>query len=193
MKKLLVVDDEAGIRESLSLALLDEFEVSTAASAEEALDQIGRSRPEVMVLDQSMPGLGGLGLLEKLGGQNVPGTVMLSGQVDVEMVRQAMHLGADDLLSKPFDVAELKRMLHQAAGHIRRDTATDLPLALRGARAVGQASAQTTPLPVRSRWLSRTMVAEAVSECRGDRELAAQRLGMNKAELDSVSEELLEQ
>jgi DNA-binding NtrC family response regulator len=192
MTKVLVVDDEAGIRESLSLALRDEFEVSTAASAEEALDQIRRSPPEVMVLDQSMPGLSGLGLLEMLDGQGVPGTVMLSGRMDVKLARRALHLGAEDMMSKPFDLVQLKRMLHQASDHVRCDHPADLPFALRGARAVGEASTQTTPLPVRSRWLSRTVVSEAISECRGDRVLAAQRLGMSAVELDEFSKELLE-
>ena len=131
MKRVLVVDDEAGIRESLSLALRDEFEVSTAASAEEALDQIRRSPPEVMILDQGMPGLSGLGLLEMLDGQVLPGTVMLSGRLDVKLARQAMHLGAEDMMSKPFDVEQLKRMLHQASDHVRCDRPVVLPLALR--------------------------------------------------------------
>jgi DNA-binding NtrC family response regulator len=192
MTKVLVVDDEAGIRESLSLALRDEFEVTTAASAEEALDQIKRSPPEVMILDQSMPGMSGLGLLEMLDGHGLPGTVMLSGRMDVKLARQALHLGAEDMMSKPFDVVQLKRMLRQASDHVRCDHPVDLPFALRGGRAVEQASAQTTPLPVRSRWLSRTVVAEAISECRGDRTLAAQRLGMSAVELDEFSKELLE-
>lgn len=192
MKKVLVVDDDAGIRESLSLALRDEFEVSTAASAEEALDQIRRSPPEVMILDQGMPGLSGLGLLEKLDGRGLPGTVMLSGRLDVKLARQAMHLGAEDMMSKPFDLVQLKRMLHQASDHVRCDRPVVLPLALRSGLAVKQASNQTTPLPVRSRWLSRTLVSEAISECRGDRALAAQRLGMSAVELDEFSAELLE-
>lgn len=192
MKTVLVVDDDAAVRESLCLALDGEFEVSTAASAEEALDKIGRYRPQAMVLDQGMPGLSGLGMLERMDGRGLPGTIVLSGDVDVEMARQALHLGAEDLLAKPYDVEELKRMLHQASGHVRCDRPVDLPFALRGARAVSQASTQTAPLPVRSRWLSRTVVAEAISECRGDRALAAERLGMSIEELDGFSAGLLE-
>ena len=192
MKTVLVVDDEAGLRESLSLALRDEFEVSTASSAEEALELIERSRPEAMVLDQGMPGISGLGLLARLNGQDAPGTIMLSGKMDLDLARRALHLGAEDLMGKPFDVAELKKMLHQATDHAHRARPEEEPLALRGARVMDQAALQTAPLPVRSRWFSRTMVAEALSECRGDRAMAARRLGMNAAELENFSEQLLE-
>jgi DNA-binding NtrC family response regulator len=186
MTQVLVVDDDAAIRESLSLALVDEFDVTTASSAEEALDHLTRERPEVMVLDQYMPGMSGLGLLEQLGGMSCPGTIMLSALVDVDMARQAMHLGANDLMAKPYDLEMLKQKLRAAAELQPRGRHDGIPLALRVARTVARAVAQKGTLPARSLWLSRTVAAEAVSACRGDRALAAERLDISTAELNAL-------
>jgi DNA-binding NtrC family response regulator len=173
------------------MALGEDFEVTTAASAEEALSRLDRDRPEAMVLDQNMPGMSGLGLLESLGGQAVPGTVMLSALVDVDLVRQAMHLGVDDLMSKPCNVAELKRSLHKASENAHCGPQELVPFALRGARALERAQEQQGSLPERTRRLSKAVLAEAVSECRSDRELAARRLGMDLEELKRLSADLL--
>ena len=192
MIKVLVVDDDEGVRESLSEALLDEFEVSTASSGENALEQIGRSKPQAMVLDHCMPGLSGLGLLEKLEGKDVPGTIMLSALADVDMARQAMHLGAEDLMAKPCDVNVLKRKLHLASERARPAKSVEVPFALRGARAVEEASSKEGSLSGRSQWLSKRVIAEAISESRGDRDLAAYKLGMSLRELDIMVADLRE-
>jgi DNA-binding NtrC family response regulator len=190
MTQVLVVDDDAAIRESLSLALVGEFDVTAVSSAAEALDHLSRERPEVMVLDQFMPGMSGLGLLERLHGGFIPATVMLSALADTDMARQAMHLGADDLLAKPYDLAALKLKLHAAADRPRLGLDADTPLALRGARILAEAVAATGPLAQRSAQLSRLLVAEAITECRGDRKLAAERLDLDVAELNRLAGDL---
>lgn len=186
MTQVLVVDDDAAVRESLSLALVDEFDVTVVSSAAEALDHLSRERPEVMVLDQFMPGMSGLSLLERLEGGFVPGTVMLSALLDSDMARQALHLGADDLMAKPFDLAALKLKLHAAADRPHRAHKEDPPLALRGAHILAKAVTKNGPLAQRSLQLSRVLVTEAITECRGDRKLAAERLDLGLAELNSL-------
>jgi DNA-binding NtrC family response regulator len=190
MKRVLVVDDDEALRESLSMALTDEFEVSTAASAEEALAILEHGGAQAMVLDEEMPGLSGLGLLERLCGRNLPGTIMLSGRASVELARQAMRLGASDLLAKPCNVNQLKEMLHRAAERVPRSGDEVQPLALFGARALKEAWAQEgSPLPERSRRLSRVVAVEAIRVCKGDRLLAAERLDISPAELDWLASE----
>src|SRR5216117_2757674 len=63
--RVLVVDDEMGVRESLRAILHGECEVITASSGEAALEVLGRESIEVMTLDLKMPGLGGIGVLER--------------------------------------------------------------------------------------------------------------------------------
>lgn len=183
MTSVLVVDDEASVREGLKLALSGEFTVSTAASAEEAFEKISRWHPETMVLDQNMPGLSGTGLLEKLAFGEAPATVFLSGRADVKLARQAMHLGAEDLLSKPCDIGALKLSLRQAAARVRGGRHEESPLALRAALAMRHAADGGGSLDEQTRRCGRAMVAEAVAECRGDRVSAAVRLGLSLPEL----------
>src|SRR6184192_4848160 len=63
--RVLVVDDEMGVRESLRAILHGECEVVTAASGEAALEVMARDPIDVMTLDLKMPGLGGIGVLER--------------------------------------------------------------------------------------------------------------------------------
>src|SRR5439155_8993123 len=64
--RLLIVDDERGVRESLRAILQGECEVLTASSGDEALAIVGREPVDVLTLDLKMPGLGGIGVLERI-------------------------------------------------------------------------------------------------------------------------------
>ena len=66
MARLLVVDDEPGVRESLRMLFKDDCEVVTAASVDEATQLLASSQPDLMLLDLVMPGRGGLDLLAEL-------------------------------------------------------------------------------------------------------------------------------
>jgi CheY-like chemotaxis protein len=63
--RILVVDDEMGVRESLRAILQSDCEVVTASTGEEALDVVARAPVDIMTLDLKMPGLGGIGVLER--------------------------------------------------------------------------------------------------------------------------------
>src|SRR3982074_187638 len=78
---LLVVDDEAGIRESLSSILTDEgYDVESAASAEEALERAAAGDIEVVLLDVWLPGIDGLEALSRLqASPRPPAVIMISG------------------------------------------------------------------------------------------------------------------
>ncbi|MBM3321738.1 MAG: sigma-54-dependent Fis family transcriptional regulator [Candidatus Eisenbacteria bacterium] len=109
VRSILVVDDEPNIRRTLTGLLEDEgFDVKCTASAEEALEAIGKSPPDLLLLDVFLPGMDGIAFLEKLRekGAAFP-VVVLSGHASIEMAVRATKLGAFDLQEKPVDPERL--------------------------------------------------------------------------------------
>ncbi len=117
--KILLVDDEPGmLRYIKTLLEVDDYKVETATTGEEALQQIEKGlRPDLVLLDVLMPGIDGLETLERLR-QMQPGVkvVMLSCVSDTRKVVQAMKLGAQDYLTKPFQKAELDAVIDLSLG-----------------------------------------------------------------------------
>ena len=113
----LVVDDEESIRYALANELRNlELEVTTASSAQEAFALVDRDRPfDLIMLDVRMPGVNGLEALRRLR-RELPGAciIMLSAVVDSDIAAEAIRLGADDYLTKPWSPEELKLRLEQA-------------------------------------------------------------------------------
>jgi len=111
---ILVVDDEPGMLRYLQTLLeADSYRVATAAGGEEALRQVQQDPyPDLVLLDLLMPGLNGLQTLEQLSKLR-PGipVVMLSCVGDTRKVAQAIRLGAQDYLTKPFQKATLDAVL----------------------------------------------------------------------------------
>ena len=107
--KVLVIDDEPGVRELISEALsISEITAVQAADGLEALSFLRRERFDLLILDINMPKLDGLALLEKLRteGMSVP-VLMLSARADKDDINQGLRIGADDYLTKPFSIEEL--------------------------------------------------------------------------------------
>ena len=117
-RSLLIVDDDARVRTSLTRALaVDDLVVATAASAEEALSLVGRTPPDVVLSDVRMPGLGGLELLTLLRERTPNVDVMLMTAFDdLPLVATAMREGAVDFLVKPLDLHQLRRVLDKVFG-----------------------------------------------------------------------------
>ena len=115
--RILVVDDELAVRESLRRALaLDGHEVELAADGREALATIARSAPDLVVLDVLMPELDGLEVSRRLRavGDRTP-ILMLTARAEVEDRVAGLDAGADDYLRKPFSFAELLARLRALA------------------------------------------------------------------------------
>ncbi len=116
---ILLVDDEPGmLRYIRTLLEVDEHEVQTASTGEEAVERVQKGlQPDLVLLDLLMPGIDGLQTLEQLR-QLKPGlkVVMLSCVNDTRKVVQAMRLGAIDYLTKPFQKAELDAVIGQCVG-----------------------------------------------------------------------------
>lgn len=109
MTKVLVVDDEASISGAVSYALRREgYTVETAADGQEALDRVDAFKPEVMVLDVMMPKLSGYEVCRRLEGRPLrPAILLLTVKNDIVDKVLGLELGADDYMTKPFDMREL--------------------------------------------------------------------------------------
>jgi two-component system nitrogen regulation response regulator NtrX len=113
---LLIVDDEAGIRESLSSILREEgYEVETAGSAEEALERSAGGEIEVILLDVWLPGMDGLEALSRLQAMPQPPVViMVSGHGTIETAVRATKLGAFDFIEKPLSLEKVIVLVRNA-------------------------------------------------------------------------------
>ena len=111
---ILVVDDESGIRDGLKSSLTQMgYDVETAHSGEDALSKL-RSRPDIsfVLSDFRMPGLSGFEVLKEVKRQS-PRTpfVMMTGHGSIHHAVEAMQLGADDYLAKPFQLDDLEKII----------------------------------------------------------------------------------
>ena len=105
---ILVVDDEVGPRESLRMILKPLYEVHTASGGQEALRFIQNKDIDVVTLDLSMPGFSGIDVLKEIKKLR-PNTevIVITGYGTLNNAQEAIRFGAGDLISKPFDVAEI--------------------------------------------------------------------------------------
>jgi len=113
-KKILIVDDEAGIRDSLQLLLKGSYDVITAEDGEEALQKVNSENPDMVLLDLILPKIDGIDALRTMKDSkpSLP-VVILTGTNTVRTAVQAMKYGAIDYLGKPFDIDELKNIINQ--------------------------------------------------------------------------------
>src|SRR5579859_5112299 len=127
--KILLVDDEPGmLRYIKTLLEVDDYKVETATTGEEALQRVEKGlEPDLVLLDVLMPGIDGLQTLEQLR-QKRPGVkvVMLSCVADTRKVVQAMKLGAQDYLTKPFQKAELDAVIDLSLGQGKQPVAGEV-------------------------------------------------------------------
>jgi two-component system response regulator MprA len=143
--KILVVDDERAVRESLRRALeLEGYHVELAADGEEALDRLSAAPADAAILDVLMPGIDGLEVCRRLraDGNAVP-VLMLTARAEVDSRVAGLDAGADDYLPKPFALAELlarvRALLRRAAngddaGDVLRFSDLELDLGTREVR-----------------------------------------------------------
>jgi DNA-binding response OmpR family regulator len=115
-KKVLLVDDEQGILKILSIKLkVSGYEVSTASSGQEALNLVESASPDIMVLDVIMPGINGFEVLRKLRINSKLPVIVYSARP--ENAQDALKLGADDFMAKPFNVDELVKRIELRLAH----------------------------------------------------------------------------
>jgi DNA-binding NtrC family response regulator len=112
---LLVVDDEAGVRQSLQMVFNKTFRVLEATSADEAIQKVGNEKPDVVLLDIVMPGADGLAVLKQMRSVHPEcQVIMLTALNTARTAFAARGTGAFDYVTKPFDVEELRMRVEHA-------------------------------------------------------------------------------
>lgn len=108
MARLLVIDDEANLRHTLSYALRQEgYEVLTAGDGDEGLALFRQAAPDLVILDVMLPGQDGFEVCRRLRRESDVPVVMLTAR-DTELDKiVGLEIGADDYLAKPFSMREL--------------------------------------------------------------------------------------
>jgi two-component system response regulator MprA len=123
--RLLVVDDDPQLREALTRALaLDGYDVTTASNGLKALESLARERPDLMVLDLMLPYVGGLDVCRTLRekGDALP-VLVLTARDEVGDRVAGLDAGADDYLTKPFALEELRARVRALLRRTRAQTA----------------------------------------------------------------------
>jgi putative two-component system response regulator len=111
--RILIVDDEADICALLIRYLADYgYECIAVNDAKEAVEQINRQSPDLAITDISMPGMDGIGLLHEIKNRDdsIP-VVMMTGNDDPLSVIDALKMGADDYILKPFDLPNIANVI----------------------------------------------------------------------------------
>ena len=112
MSKILVVDDEAQIRELLKDFLeIKDYDVITASSGKEALEKI-KEKPTIVLLDVMMPDMNGLQVLDKIK-ESAPSieVIMVTGLAEEDIAVESLKKGAFDYITKPIDLNHLENVI----------------------------------------------------------------------------------
>jgi len=112
---VLIVDDEKHTREGLQQALQEHYDVSVAASADEAFNLMDAQEFEVIITDLRMPGKSGLKVIDKaLALPNKPAVIMMTAYGSIDSAVEAMKRGAVDFLTKPVQIERLEILIQRA-------------------------------------------------------------------------------
>jgi two-component system nitrogen regulation response regulator NtrX len=119
-RRVLVVDDEQGIRGALGQLLeFEGYEVKTAANAVDGITEFERWRPQLVFLDVKMGGVDGIEALKRMKATDPGATiVMISGHATIQTAVEATQLGAYDILEKPLDTDRILVTLRNALQHL---------------------------------------------------------------------------
>ena len=112
LPKILVIDDEIGPRESLRMLLKPDYNVQTADCVGAGLKLLKEKQPDTIVMDIRMPGMTGIEGLRKIREIDPHlSVIMLTGFGALETAKEAVRLGANDYISKPFDAGEMREVI----------------------------------------------------------------------------------
>lgn len=126
LPKILVIDDEIGPRESLRMLLKPDYNVQTADCVEAGLKLLKEKQPDTIVMDIRMPGMTGIEGLRKIREIDPHlSVIMLTGFGALETAKEAVRLGANDYISKPFDAGEMREVIGRNVERTRVQRAAD--------------------------------------------------------------------
>ncbi len=166
MEKVLIVDDDAAVRETIGGVLRDEgFIISTASSGEEAEKQLSTERPDLVLVDVWMPDMDGIELLSRIkgSGSDMP-VILVSGHGSVEMAVTATRLGAADFIEKPFSIDGLLQSVNRALG---KSGAQAAPAA--GSGPAARTVSDRPAFPVRERTVAKSVTSSGLGLHSGQR------------------------
>ena len=126
LPKILVIDDEIGPRESLRMLLKPDYNVQTADCVEAGLKLLKEKQPDTIVMDIRMPGMTGIEGLRKIREIDPHlSVIMLTGFGALETAKEAVRLGANDYISKPFDAGEMREVIGRNVERTRVQRASE--------------------------------------------------------------------
>src|SRR5919202_4540124 len=109
---ILVIDDEIGPRESLRMLLKPDYQVHTADCVEAGIKLLKEKQPDTIVMDIRMPGMTGIDGLRKIREIDPHlSVIMLTGFGALETAQEALRLGANDYINKPFDAVQMREVI----------------------------------------------------------------------------------
>ncbi len=112
--QILVIDDEIGPRESLRMLLKPNYQVHTADCVEAGIKLLKEKQPDTIVMDIRMPGVSGIEGLRKIREIDPHlSVIMLTGFGALDTAKEALRLGANDYISKPFDAHEMQEVINR--------------------------------------------------------------------------------
>ncbi len=113
-QSILVIDDERGPRESLRILLKNDYQVFCADSVDWGLQMLAQNPPDAIIMDIRMPGVNGIEGLRRIRqiDPNVS-VIMLTGFGTLETAQEAIRLGANDYIKKPFDATEMQDVIRR--------------------------------------------------------------------------------
>lgn len=118
MKKILIVDDESGLREVLEKFLRRHYEVFSAADGEAGMAQLRRQKPDLVLLDITMPKMDGWQVLKQMRGddatRDLP-VIMLTANADTQSILESQRLRVSDYFVKPVVLEELSQYIERYA------------------------------------------------------------------------------
>ena len=110
--KVLIIDDEIGPRESLRMLLKPSYQVHTAENVETGLQLLQEKRPDTIVMDIRMPGMNGIDGLRRIREIDPHlSVIMFTGFGALETAQEALRLGANDYINKPFDAVQMREVI----------------------------------------------------------------------------------
>jgi DNA-binding response OmpR family regulator len=121
--RILVVDDEKSIADAIAYGLKREgYKVDTAYNGEEALKKVRETAPFIIILDIMMPKLNGFEVIKKLQNTEEMGIVLLTAKNDIVDKILGLELGADDYITKPFDIREVIARVKSLIRRLQKNT-----------------------------------------------------------------------
>ena len=117
MKKILIVDDQKGVRRLLEeLFKKDGWEVELAADGKEAVESADKFLPDIILMDMKMPNMNGLEasqlILKKYNNLDI---IMMTAYGEMDIVKEALDAGVKRCITKPFDIIDLRNTVNQMA------------------------------------------------------------------------------